>query len=187
MVLMSSISKIKVFYSLASLFFLLFLVQLNHKEKKSSDFKASSEVEKKYRKRYNLLDGPAEVGEECTLGNSIIICSSFRTGNMETVHFISDYINENKLAQDHPCVIKLIRQMYLKPPSPRDVPYNLTNFYPGFDPKNRDGRETEDLLLTNIVRMCLIFFPDRSIIILYRREDFSWNVEHLMGFFLQIH
>ena len=38
----------------------------------------------------------------------------------------SDYINIQKLEQDHPCVIKLIRLMYLDPPSAREVPYNLT-------------------------------------------------------------
>ena len=75
MVLLSSISKIKVCYSLSSLFFLLFLIQTiaNHRGKDSYDCTTSSEVEKIYRKRYNLLDGPAEVGDECTLGNSLII------------------------------------------------------------------------------------------------------------------
>jgi len=68
------------------------------------------------------------------------------------VFLYADYINEHKLAQDHPCVIKLIRQMYLKPPSPRDVPYNLTTLTPGYDPSTRIGIETEDLLLKNKVR-----------------------------------
>ena len=38
----------------------------------------------------------------------------------------TDYINEYKLEQDHPCVIKLIRQMFTVEPASRDVPYNLT-------------------------------------------------------------
>ncbi len=77
MVLISSISKIKVFYSLSSLFFLLFLIQTiaNHRGKDSYDFTTSFEVEKVYRKRYNLLDGPAEVGEECTLGTRLLFFS----------------------------------------------------------------------------------------------------------------
>lgn len=39
---------------------------------------------------------------------------------------LADYANAHKLEQDHPCVIKLIRQMYLDPPSPREVPYNFS-------------------------------------------------------------
>ena len=40
---------------------------------------------------------------------------------------MADYINQNKLAQDHPCVIDIIRRQFLHDPSPRDVPYNMTS------------------------------------------------------------
>jgi hypothetical protein len=40
---------------------------------------------------------------------------------------ILEYINENKLPQDHPCVIETIRRHYLKAPSPPDVPLNLVS------------------------------------------------------------
>jgi len=76
----------------------------------------------------------------------------------------ADYINENKLAQDHPCVIKLIRDMYLNPPSHRDVPYNLTDITPfnladmtpakispGYHPGKRTGSNMEAFLLKNKV------------------------------------
>ena len=63
-----------------------------------------------------------------------------------------DYINENKLAQDHPCVIKLIRHLYLTQPSRPDVPYNFTDLSPGFVTGKREGSELEDLLLRNKVR-----------------------------------
>ena len=36
-----------------------------------------------------------------------------------------DNINEFRLQQDHPCVISLIRRLFLKSPSPLDVPYRL--------------------------------------------------------------
>lgn len=36
-----------------------------------------------------------------------------------------DYMNANKLAQDHPCVIDMIRRHYLEEPSPPDTPYQL--------------------------------------------------------------
>lgn len=40
---------------------------------------------------------------------------------------ISDYINANKLQQNHPCVIQMIRRHYLRDPPPSDTPYNLEN------------------------------------------------------------
>ena len=42
------------------------------------------------------------------------------------MYFI-EYANINRLPQNHPCVIDLIRRFYLYPPTPRDVPYQLDN------------------------------------------------------------
>lgn len=39
--------------------------------------------------------------------------------------WVLDYMNTNKLPQDHPCVIETIRKHYLNKPSPPDVPYKL--------------------------------------------------------------
>ncbi|XP_046632872.1 uncharacterized protein LOC124312410 [Daphnia pulicaria] len=36
-----------------------------------------------------------------------------------------EYANEKQLQQDHPCVIRLIRDQYLRQPAPRDQPYQL--------------------------------------------------------------
>ncbi|XP_057367958.1 uncharacterized protein LOC130688956 isoform X2 [Daphnia carinata] len=36
-----------------------------------------------------------------------------------------EYANKNKLQQDHPCVIRLIRRDYLRKPAPQHVPYRL--------------------------------------------------------------
>ncbi len=64
------ISKIKFLNFLCSLFILLFLLQVILKYKDyDSDFTTLSEVEKEYRKTFNLMVGSAEVGQECTLGN----------------------------------------------------------------------------------------------------------------------
>jgi hypothetical protein len=40
-------------------------------------------------------------------------------------NWISEYANKNKLQQDHPCVIQLIQQKYLRQPSPKTLPYQL--------------------------------------------------------------
>lgn len=36
-----------------------------------------------------------------------------------------DSMNDEKLSQDHPCVIETIRRRYLHPPADPDVPYVL--------------------------------------------------------------
>ncbi|XP_057380610.1 uncharacterized protein LOC130703006 [Daphnia carinata] len=36
-----------------------------------------------------------------------------------------EYANAHKLQQDHPCLIRLIRDHYLHPPAPRSLPYHL--------------------------------------------------------------
>lgn len=81
----------------------------------------------------------------------------------------TDYINDNKLAQDHPCVIKLIRHMYMNSPSPRDVPYNLTtpgitltNITPGLYPDARNGSGMEIFLLKNKVRNFTVSFSNEK-------------------------
>ena len=38
---------------------------------------------------------------------------------------LSEYANSNRLEQDHPCVIELIRRHFLREPAPLDVPLNL--------------------------------------------------------------
>ncbi len=70
-----SINKIKVLYSLGSLFSIFFFLQVieNVKEEYTNDFARSSVFEKEYRKRFNLMNGPAVVGEECTLGNLLYV------------------------------------------------------------------------------------------------------------------
>lgn len=66
------ISKIKILYSICSLFIFVFLLQViitNH-QANNSDFTTLSDVEKEYRKTFNLMAGPSEeVGHECTLGH----------------------------------------------------------------------------------------------------------------------
>ena len=38
-----------------------------------------------------------------------------------------DFMNENKLQQDHPCVVDIIRQLYLHPPAPVGKATRLSN------------------------------------------------------------
>jgi hypothetical protein len=51
-----------------------------------------------------------------------------------------EYANRNKLQQDHPCVVKLIRQHYLQKPALRDLNYNLNNPDPMFDPSDGQSK-----------------------------------------------
>ncbi len=53
-----------------------------------------------------------------------------------------DYMNTNKLPQDHPCVIETIRQHYLNKPSPLDVPLKLDSN----DDKDRSSGQTGVIL-----------------------------------------
>jgi hypothetical protein len=65
-----------------------------------------------------------------------------------------EYANENQLQQDHPCVIRLIRENYLRHPAPKNVPYNM-NDPETIDPS--DGQSFEILrLLHNQVKKDLI-------------------------------
>lgn len=43
--------------------------------------------------------------------------------------------------------------MYMRPPSPREEPYNLTNLTPDYEPSDRLGKDTEDLLMRDKVRI----------------------------------
>lgn len=38
-----------------------------------------------------------------------------------------EWMNRKKLPQDHPCVLKLLRQDYVHPPAAREIPYFLNN------------------------------------------------------------
>ena len=38
---------------------------------------------------------------------------------------IIEYANDKKLQQDHPCVIRLIRDKYLRQPADKNLPYQL--------------------------------------------------------------
>lgn len=69
------IKKKKILSCLFSFFFLFFFHQVivKTKETSSTDFTTLTEIEKEYRKRFNLMDGSAEVGKECTLGKCSFI------------------------------------------------------------------------------------------------------------------
>nr|CAH0103423.1 unnamed protein product [Daphnia galeata] len=69
-------------------------------------------------RKYNLIDEIDSVG--FGKWKNIFKSYSSKECNLE-------YINENKLPQDHPCVIETIRRHYLKAPSPPDVPLNLVS------------------------------------------------------------
>jgi len=75
--------------------------------------------------------------------------------------------------------------MYLKPPSPRGVPYNLTTLTPDYDPSTRLGIETEELLLNNKVRIVIhLLFSLHSLNIVLQKEGFFVECGAFDGFFL---
>ena len=63
-----------------------------------------------------------------------------------------EYANANKLQQDHPCVIELIRRQYLHEPAPPNTPLNLK--YPKH--KNPSAAQSQAILrlLGNLVTSC---------------------------------
>ncbi|XP_046641070.1 protein Star-like [Daphnia pulicaria] len=56
-----------------------------------------------------------------------------------------EYANTNQLQQDHPCVIRLIRESYLRQPAPKNVPYNM-NHSETIDPSDGQSKEILRLL-----------------------------------------
>ena len=58
---------------------------------------------------------------------------------------ILEYANTNQLQQDHPCVIRLIRESYLRQPAPKNVPYNM-NHSETIDPSDGQSKEILRLL-----------------------------------------
>lgn len=90
--------------------------------------------------------------EQCTTGTKPLDCSS----SVMTQSEFLEFINSNKLQQDHPCVIDIIRRQFLQWPSPRDVPYNLgTSTDPNGDPSPGQAQHVLRLL-KNQVKECVI-------------------------------
>ena len=90
----------------------------------------------------------------------------------------ADYINENKLQQDHPCVIDIIRRDYLNPPASWEVPYILgSSTEPNGDPSPGQAQHVLKLLNNQVSLMTLFNFKKSSLTDspLIRRKDFSSN------------
>ena len=85
------------------------------------------------------------------------------------VHFL-EFMNYNRLQQDHPCVINYIRRHYLKGPSPSDVPLNLD--YPEVrDPSDGQPNTILDLLHNKVSHTnCSINYCYASVMF-YKREQ----------------
>ena len=137
--------NIKSTLSISSLFLLCCALLLgitfysSRKTFSSDDGSQSDKFLSSATKNYNLMTesvlrnwrDKVTAGEvECTIG--IIIpyflilndCIKFALKiSFENV----DYMNTNKLEQDHPCVIEIIRRQFLAPPAPSNVPYSFSN------------------------------------------------------------
>ena len=93
---------------------------------------------KRQHRSFNLLEDvghpptAADLGEECTLGNYIILLIyqivfrvEFSLQIMIYKIWEKDYMNEHRLQQDHPCVIETIRRDFLKQPASEKEPLIL--------------------------------------------------------------
>ena len=65
--------------------------------------------------RFNLLEEEEEEEEEATTA----------TGHHQVNECTVQYANDNRLQQNHPCVIQLIRRHFLQPPAPKESLLNL--------------------------------------------------------------
>jgi hypothetical protein len=68
-------------------------------------------------------------------------------------YWITEYANEKQLQQDHPCVIRLIRDQYLRQPAPRDQPYQLD--HPNKkDPSDGQSKDIIKILKNKVNFLC---------------------------------
>lgn len=58
----------------------------------------------------------------------------------------SEYANDKKLQQDHPCVIQLIRDKYLRQPANKNLPYQLDH------PEKVDSSDGQAKDIRNILK-----------------------------------
>lgn len=67
-------------------------------------------------------------------------------------------LNDNKLAEDHPCVLDMIKRFFLHPPSQRDIPYSIDFFLETESDMQmmRDTDKTIDTYTSNIVYTTLL-------------------------------
>ncbi len=57
-----------------------------------------------------------------------------------------EYVNTQKLQQDHPCILQLIKDNYLREPVPRNYSYYLNN------PKILDPSDGQSMGILRILR-----------------------------------
>ncbi|XP_046450489.1 protein Star-like [Daphnia pulex] len=88
-----------------------------------------------------------------------------------------EYANKNQLQQDHPCVIRLIRQKYLRQPAPTTIPYQLG------DPQTLDPSDGQAQGILRILRNqtkgffieCGAYDGETLSNTLYMERSFQWS------------
>lgn len=85
-------------------------------------------------RKYNLLEERYDPpGERLMLSNNTVECSLGKCKHTRVKFLllmlpsIVDYANRNKLEQDHPCVIEIIKKQFLIPPPPPQVSLALNS------------------------------------------------------------
>ncbi|KAK4006391.1 hypothetical protein OUZ56_011544 [Daphnia magna] len=68
----------------------------------------------------------------------------------------SEQINIKKLEQDHPCVISLIRQKYLRQPAEKDLPYQL-NHPEVTDPSDGQSKAILRILQNKAINLYFVY------------------------------
>lgn len=70
--------------------------------------------------------------------------------------FSAEYANDQKLQQDHPCVLELIRQLYLNEPASLNLPLNLK--YPLVKDQSAGQAKAVQRILRNLVIVHFFFY-----------------------------
>jgi hypothetical protein len=71
---------------------------------------------------------------------------------LQRIGGFSEYANKNQLQQDHPCVIRLIKEKYLRQPAPKTLPYRLG------DPQTLDPSDGQAQGILRILRNQVTIF-----------------------------
>jgi hypothetical protein len=73
-----------------------------------------------------------------------------------TVYYVhTEYANAHQLQQNHPCVIYLIKNTYIRQPSSRNLPYKL-NFPEIMDPSDGQSKGILRILRNQVIETFLV-------------------------------
>ncbi len=104
---------------------------------------------------------------------------------LQRIGGFSEYVNKNQLQQDHPCVIRLIKQKYLRQPASKSLPYRLGDPQP-LNPSDGPAQGILRILRNQVNLPLLVLFVCEFVLIFNfsffcRPTDFSSNAVPTMA------